>query len=490
MALPVSAPPPSSDIAISGWAGITVRIAWTLLAHEIRVNRRVLRDARAHVLYHISPRASLENAEDKAGMLAHQFVMRARGLPVVSRDLEMPISPRWRRGLERSLTPLAQMLLTHHYANNKPLDHLERILSTDRLTIDGCVAGLREIVRRFARNDGVPIDTWTDERLDALLSRLAAYCPGTCPPLIDVIEGAHHEHTKNCVRCRRTLNLIQAGVVDVEDLLAPSLGARPYQESTLLALEFHPEGQAHLPTICRELNSQVQQIGGNMLLVDWADPVATSQLLYMATEIASPHREHIRGVIVEGPGHWTMYGIVGPLAGNACKDITCQDWGKIDRLAKLPDPLPSPPTARGWWGGVFALVIATILAINAGLANSTPQKNFPLEASFTAARGGIWIDFDVHEAALVSVVVLRENQLELLLDSGTAAAKAQLSLGDGHYRLHSRGEGALVTSSQKQLLELPDWIKAANQSSEPLRVLAQSIEESHPMDDVQFHKIP
>ena len=467
-----------------------MRIAWTLLAHGIRVNGRVLRDARAHVLYHISPRSSLENAEDKAGMLAHQFVLRARGLPAVSRDLEMPISPRWRRGLERSLTPLAETLLTHHYANNRPLEHLERILGADRLSLDGCQAGLREIVRRFARNDGVPIDTWTDERLDSLLSRLAAYCPGACPPLIDVVEGGHGEHVKDCVRCGRTVRLIQAGVVDVEDLLAPSLGARPYQQSTLLALEFHPSGQAHLPTICRELNSQVQQIGGNILLVDWADPVATSQLLYMATEIASPHREHIRGVIVEGPGHWTMYGIVGPLAGNACKDIECQDWGKIDRLAKLPEPLPRPPSAKPWWGGVGVLLIATALAINAGLASGAPQKNFPLEASFTAARGGIWIDFDVDEAALISIVRLKNNQLELLLDSTTAADKAKVSLGDGHYRLHSRGEGALVTSSKSPLLDLRDWIQAANQSSEPLKVLAQSIEESHPKNDLRFHKSP
>ena len=69
-----------------------MRIAWTLLAHNVRVNRGVLRDARAHVLYHISPRETLENAEDRAGLLTQQFVLRAHGIANVQLDLEMPIS--------------------------------------------------------------------------------------------------------------------------------------------------------------------------------------------------------------------------------------------------------------------------------------------------------------------------------------------------------------------------------------------------------------
>jgi hypothetical protein len=422
--------------------------------------------------------------------LAHQFVLRARGLPEVSIDLEMPISPRWRRGLERSLTPLAQALFTHHYANNRPLDHLERFLNIDRLSLQSCQAGLREIVRRFARNDGVPIDNWSDERLDSLVSRLATYCPGACPPLLDIVEGAHLEHVQGCVRCGRTVKLVQAGIVDVEDLLAPSLGARPYQESSLLALEFHPEGKAHLSTIIREISTQVQQLGDTILLVDWADPAAISQLLTLAADIASPHREHIRGVIVEGPGHWTMYGIVGPLAGKACRDIGCQEWGKIDRIARLPEPLPPPPTARRWWLMVALLLVATPLAINAGLSSNAPQKAYPLDADFTAARGGIWLDFDVEEAALVSVVSLKDNQLTLLLDSKTAGDKARISLGDGHYRLHSRGEGVLISSSESTLDDLPNWIRAANQSAEPLQILAQSIQQSHPEIDVAYHAMP
>jgi len=285
------------------------------------------------------------------------------------------------------------------------------------------------------------------------------------------------------------MRLVQAGLVDVEDLLAPSLGARPYQESSLLALEFHPGGQAHLPGIIRELNTQVQQVGDTLLLVDWADPAAISELLYMAAEIAAPHREHIRGVIVEGPGHWTMYGIVGPLAESACKDISCQEWGKIDRIARLPAPLPPPPAAHRWWSIVAALLIATIFAINAGLSSQVNQQAYPLDANFTAGRSGIWLDFDVDDEALISIVSLENNQLHLLLGSSTAGDKAQISIGDGQYRIHAKGEGVLITSSGNTLVDLSNWIRAANQSDAPLQVLAQSIQQSHPENDVSFYTI-
>ena len=108
MALPVGSTPPSDDIAITGWSAITVRIAWTLLATGLKARSRLLRDVRTHVLLHLSPQTQLCDAEDLAEMWTRQFVRRARGEHPIGphdQDNRLPVSPRWRRNLERAATP-------------------------------------------------------------------------------------------------------------------------------------------------------------------------------------------------------------------------------------------------------------------------------------------------------------------------------------------------------------------------------------------------
>ena len=69
----------SDDIAVLGWHGITVRVAWTLLAQGVKVRPQVLRDAREHALYHLDKAVPLSIAEDLSTQLTGQFVQRARG---------------------------------------------------------------------------------------------------------------------------------------------------------------------------------------------------------------------------------------------------------------------------------------------------------------------------------------------------------------------------------------------------------------------------
>ena len=74
-------------------------------------------------------------------------------------------------------------------------DILEAALKVDRVDLEAVQSGLREVVRRIAVADGLPVDGWAPERIDRLLRRLAAFAPGPCPPVLDVAEGCHRDHT-------------------------------------------------------------------------------------------------------------------------------------------------------------------------------------------------------------------------------------------------------------------------------------------------------
>ena len=97
------------------------------------------------------------------------------------------------------------------------------------------------------------------------------------------------------------------------------------------------------------------------------------------------------------------------------------------------------------------------------------------------------MDFDVSEEALVSLVSLRNNKLHILFNSTQPADKIQLAMGDGRYRLHAKGEGLLLSTAEQPMHELSSWIQVANESDNPLEVLAQTIQQAHPDQDIAFH---
>ncbi len=102
-----------SEFTVSSWAGLTVRVAWTLVAAGVRVRPQVLRDARDNVLFQLRSPISLAMAEDRAEALTRRFVWHAKGLRPQEewpQDMEMPLSPRWRRAIELSLTPLTEVV--------------------------------------------------------------------------------------------------------------------------------------------------------------------------------------------------------------------------------------------------------------------------------------------------------------------------------------------------------------------------------------------
>ena len=96
--------------------------------------------------------------------------------------------------------------------------------SAFRASLEAVRSGLREVVRRIAQSDGLPLSGWTDERVDRMLRRLAAWSPGPCPSPLVVAEGCHQEHVVRCPRCERLTRLLAAaGRMALSNYLAQSV---------------------------------------------------------------------------------------------------------------------------------------------------------------------------------------------------------------------------------------------------------------------------
>jgi hypothetical protein len=479
MALPVAPPPKPNDVAVLGWAGLTVRVAWTLLEAGVKVRHEILREARTHVLYHLDPTVPLAHAEDLATRLTEEFIARARGQapsdPWVS-DWEMPLTQRWRRALDKSLDEVSGVIFRKHYGDSRPLSKIEEQLGVDRTTIEAAQTGLREVVRGIGVSDGLPLDSWAPERIDRLLRRIAAHASGPCPPPLDVAIGSHVEHVQGCTRCDRLTRLVRSSAIEVDDLFPPTVGARPSARTKVLVVQLHPDGRKARRLLLESLPRPVFPVGDDLLLLDGTDPGAALAVLRTAAEVTSPAREHLRGLVLEGPGTWTERGLVGPLPEKAAREVLHRSWGSVDSV-DLPHALPEPPSARAMWLMVAAMAL-TLVTITTLAVLSPRAERRDLQAEFTPGRGGIWAAFDVPEPALVYLVGLREGGLWPVLYSQGAADKALYATGDGSYRVFVPGEGALllVTDHPLPLPSLEQALQGAQAGAEPLETLAGELE--------------
>ena len=352
MALPVASAPLPPDIAIHGWGAITVRVAWTLLQTGIRVTNEVLVDARDHVLFHLEPNLDLASAEDLAEQLTREFVQRARRQSTPDRwpqDARMPISPRWHKALTQGMPKLETALLKQHYGNALPLSFLAQQWHMEPSQLEATRSVIRDLLRRLAVDDGVPVETWPQERLDRLIARIAAFSAHPSPPLDEVADGCHQDLVRICPRCERTWRLAQQGILTSEDLVAPGVIARPEQTVELLALHFQREARHHREVFCREITTPWFMLGDDILLVDLRQKDEVMNTVLMAAELGMPSAHELRGAEISGLGRWSPHGLLGPLASEAFQSVRSVPWGTVNPIGELPAELPTPPSSRLWW---------------------------------------------------------------------------------------------------------------------------------------------
>lgn len=493
-----SAPPADRFAAPDGgavWAAITVRVAWTLLAEGVRVKSGVLRDARDHALFLLPADLPAHLVEDRVGLETARFVARARRKAWDDpwpQDWDMPLSPRWKRQLDRGAAPLHAAVARLHYADGRPLESLERTLSVDRTALDAARGGLRELARQIVAADGLPVESWPNPRLDRLLRRLAAWSPGPCPPVLEVAEGRHRDHVATCPRCDRTARLVRSGVLRAADLLLPTSSARPTGEIQVLALHFHPDvrrqrdrwlseianpeaSQRHLPPLA------AAPIGEDVLLLDASDLERAHRLVRLACEVGAPDRARLRGAWLTAPGRWSMHGALGQAADLAEAELRSRAWGEVDGLDALPESLPEPPSTRGAWTAVAGLAVAASIAWAVALAPPREGPAYPLDVDFAPGRGGVWASFDVDDDAnLVLVRDVGGGKLDVVATGATPADKARFALGDGAFRVHTQARGVLLAASPQPLPELVAWAGA----SHDLDTLAARIRDAQPRADI------
>lgn len=481
MALPVSPGPKSDDVASHGWAGLTVRVAWTLLSCGVKLRPEVLDAARAHVLYHLPPSTPLARAEDRAEHLTRRFVATARGKEMVDPwpgDAEMPLADRWARAIHHLRDRATASVFRMHYGDRRSLAYVEGKLGVDRMTVDMARAGLREVLRRAAREDGLPLDAWPAERLDRVLARLASWAPDPCPPTYDVVNGAHLAHVQACPRCNRMVRLVHANKIDSRVLHPPTLRARPRGDLELLVLAFHPDGRRHRARLAEALSAPSHPVGDDLLLVDAGDPDAVFEVLRIAAELGRPERHHLRGARVAGKGEWTRFGPVGPTLERALHEVRGRPWGTVDGLGVLPEPLPKPPSARFAWLGTGLLAASALFAAWLAVApatGATPEG----QVSFVDGGAATWVQLDVPESTSVALVAAPGGTLEPVLSGASVSEKALYAVGDGTYRLQVPGEQVLVVTSPEPF-ELEPLLDSAGRAPDPLVALHMAVRRALP----------
>jgi hypothetical protein len=178
------------------------------------------------------------------------------------------------------------------------------------------------------------------------------------------------------------------------------------------------------------------------------------------------------------------------MADQALREVRHRSWGRVDTLGELPAPLPPPPTARRWWTGVALCAVLGMFVLFGFLrppATATPAPP-ELEVEFTAGRGGLWTAFDAPESALVVLVRQQGTELQPVLWSRTAADKAALATGDGTYRVHVPGVGALLAVVDAPLPRAGALLEQASTEPEPLEALARRLQEIDPETRVRWRR--
>ncbi len=461
MPLPIAPAPRSDDVAVLDWAGITVRVAWALTAANVRIRPAVLRAAREHAIHHIDPHWTSAQAEDRAATATESFIVRARHrlhATAWPSDDAMPPSPRWRRAFDRTLDPLSRLVFRKHFGDGRPLDKLEARAQVDRISLEAARGGLREILRKVAGQDGISMDAWSVERIDRMLGRLAAFASGPCPPANEVVDGFQAGHLEGCPRCDKLARLVTHGRLTLDDLVPPTLGARPRKEVGVIALQLQAVARQHRDELARRLDGH--PMGDDLIFVDVASRATAARTLVACAELGAPSRDQMRGVVATGVGSWTRHGLLGPLLDRAESEARQRPWGLIDGLGELPAVLPAPAPASRWWSLAAAFASVAWLAGRGAWLPEPIERMWPMDVAHAADASGAWLDIAVDDRARLALITFAP-QAQIAWAGDRPQDKAAVATGDGRYAVHTPIGGAVVASLDSKanwtrlLAELP-----------------------------------
>lgn len=466
------------------WLPVTVRVAWDLLSHGLKVRPELLRDAREHVLRSLPDGVGADDVEQLASTYTLDFLHRVRERryrrPAVDPDATMPAPRVWRDQLVSASDPIADAVLRLHYGDGLSIERVEQSIAVDATLLLAAQEGLREATREIGRLADLPIGGWTDARLDRLLVRIANAPARGCPGPMGLLSEAGRAHGDICPRCSRAIRLIRHGVLAPSDLFPPD-GRPLYAEghNGLLALLLHPDARRSQGVVAATLGDAATPVGPDSWLIDEGDLLVVGPRLAELAELGTPLRHHLRGALVHGAIRWSKGVALGPLPTTALEAARARPWAEIQGMAPLPPPRPPPPSSARWWiaTGVLALAVGLVGALMfVALPDERPAAP-PLELVRTGVDNAL--RFDAADGAAVDVLVEVDGKVERLGD-GSVAGKGRWATGEGDYEILLPSPNFLLLTSPAPLADLDAIIARGEAAGTGLDGIASAVVAAHP----------
>jgi hypothetical protein len=478
---------------------ITIELAWTLHQARIRVVDSLLEEVREHVLLSLPAELELAELGPWTRRLAADYLERVlehsyRGPQAEQAGLPS-VNETWRQTIEQACDPMALAVLRLRYGDGLSQGEVARHTGLDPSSLQAVIEGLRELMREVARarlGTGAGGVAWTDALLARVVTAVGVSCP-RAEVLVGIAQGREpvsrqeqriHAHTSACPHCARGVRLLRAGILQPAQLEAPDRVDIPSDVVHLLAVHLHPQARQHLKGLAGALGRAVLRVGEDSLLVDLSRTPDWKDVLAQRARMGLPTRDQLRGAVFRGAGRWTSRVVIGPAPVTALDLSRARPWGEVDEIPALPDPLPPPPSVARWWTVAIAVGAVAVLVGSWVLLEREHRAVFPLEARVDDGGGAITARFDVDDHAYVNAYTIGPHGINAVLESSSAADKAELATGEGDFELITLEPGLVIISAPAPLADLDQvW-----QSRELLTAGAEGIQERilavHPESDV------
>ena len=474
---------PALDLSPTTWTATTVRVAWSLMMSGIRVRPATLTDARDHVLASLPRGTSADEAEQMTAALTDEFLSRVRGdlirRHVPSGGGELAIHVGWRKELRTVLDPVGDAVLRLHYGDGVSLEQVEQTAAIDLVALDASRAGIRDTVRSMVKRQDDSASSWSDARIDVVVSRIANLPEPGCPPPMAILSDTHREHVDTCPRCSRAVRLIRGGIIAPSDLIAPHDGTAVSSTLRVCAIVLHPDARKSKKKLEKALGPGAVSVGPDVWLMSREELVtAGPQIRALVVDGLLP-RHHIRGALVTGTGRWSGGVILGPVAVQAIESARSRPWAEVDTLGELPPPRPAPPSPVRWW------VVAAFFGVSAmgvGIQTfSAPehQPDVPVEAQFNSVEDGWEITFDADDLAVIDVISVLEDG-PTVVHRDVRERRGEWSTGEGDYRVYVPGRNVILLASEDGLPDLETVVQRSRSKPAPMVFLEEWIQNEFP----------
>lgn len=481
---------PSYPFNTDHWLIVTVRIAWELVQRNTDFDQHVFYSAREHALRCIPSHYSEQAAGRYALVCLNDYLERcALRYSTLSfdEDIDIEIPLRWRKILEKRNSKSQRLMFRYFYAKNRSLASIskQKMVSSERL--ENAQIELRRNIRRLAQVDGLSTSGWSDMRLDRLLQRTAQLPNEEKIEPYMLLSSPSKQSVLSCPLYSQAYSLFQQGVLSLGDLEPQS--SIEEEENELMVVVLHPEGRRFQSQIKKAMGTAAIMTTRDEWFIDAEFLHIIEHNLSILTELNTPPRHLLRGLTKMGSASWNEKVILGPLPIKILEEVRAQSWGTIEGVGELPPALPPPPNAKTWWTGVAAMVTVLILCIWGALSVVPSSLHYPITADSEYSDGHVYLRFDVHDQAHLTLFTFQNQELELKAQF-SVVQKSKLSTGDGQYFIKEPTDRLVIMSSEQPIKNIMVLLDVAQVDQNPIETLISQVRLANPEVDTFVSSSP